>query len=269
MNQSIKFSCFLFIIFFVASCATVEKTEPAVRLGKTRRVQLLEALDSISLRKPTFFYTKITTKYSDSTTEKSFKTSIRMVKDSAINLLVSYATIPVINSMITKDSLSVVNKIDKCIILEELSFIKESFGVDVMYSNLEEIILGLPLDYDTNQRYFQMHDPNNYVLSSHKKLKIRRNERNAADDIVIQYFLNARMNELVKMEVISPADSTQIEVDYLSREMIENYLVPKEVIIRIKTPRKTVTIDLTYERTEINNRQPLIFIIPEGYEECK
>ena len=66
MNQPINFSRFLFIIFFVASCATVKKTEPTVRLGKTRRVQLLEALDSISLRKPSFFYTKITTKYSDS-----------------------------------------------------------------------------------------------------------------------------------------------------------------------------------------------------------
>jgi len=269
MNRYIKFYSFLFAISIFASCATVKIVEPTIRFGKTRRVQLLEALDSISLRKPNFLYTKITTRYSDSTTEKSFKTSIRMVKDSAINLLVSYASIPVINSMITKDSLTVVNKIEKCVVLKELSFIKESFGVDVLYSNLEEIILGLPLDYDTNQRYFQMHDPNNYVISSHKKTQIRRNERNASDDIVIQYFLNSKMNEVVKMQVISPADSTEIEVDYLSREMIEDFLVPKEVIIRVKTPRNIITIELLYERTEINIRQPLIVIIPEGYEECK
>lgn len=269
MSRYIKIFSFLFIILFFASCATVKKAEPTVRLEKTRRAELLEALDSISLRKPNFFYSKITTRYSDTTTEKSFKTSIRMVKDSAINLLVSYATIPIINSMITNDSLTVVNKMDKCLLLKDLSFIKESFGVDFKYANLEEIFLGLPLDYDTNQRYFKMHDPNNYVISSHKKLQIRRNERNASDDIVIQYFLNAKMTELEKMQVISPSDSTEIQVDYISHEMVDNYAIPKEVIIRVKTPRNAILIELSYDKTEINVRQPLIVVIPEGYEECK
>ncbi len=192
-----------------------------------------------------------------------------MVKDSAVNLMVTFAGIPVINSMISKDSLIVVNKIDKCLILKDLSFIKDAFGVDFKFNNVEELLLGLPLDYDTTQRYFQMQDPTNYVISSHKKIQIRRNERNPSDEIVIQYFLNPLMNELVKTLVSSPVDSTEIEIDYLSRELIENYSVPKDVLIQVRTPKNNIRIDLTYERTEINLRQPLFVTIPEGYEKCK
>jgi hypothetical protein len=114
-----------------------------------------------------------------------------------------------------------------------------------------------------------MQDPTNYVISSHKKIQIRRNERNPSDEIVIQYFLNPLMNELVKTLVSSPVDSTEIEINYLSRELIENYYVPKDVFIHVRTPKNNIRIDLTYERAEINIRQPLFVTIPEGYEKCK
>ncbi len=270
MNRSIEIVSFLFTLILITSCGSVKEIEPVVvKLEKTRRSELLHALDSISTRKPSFFYSKITTSYSDTTTEKAFKTSIRMVSDSAINLTVSYAAIPVITSMITKDSLKIVNRIDKCLIFKDLSFIKETFGIDFKYNNVEELFLGLPLDYDTTQRYFQMQDPTNYVISSHKKIQIRRNERNPSDDIVIQYFLNSKMNELVKTLVNSPHDSTEIEINYITRELIENFHIPKDVLIQVRTPKNNIRIDLTYEKTEVNIRQPLVVTIPEGYEICK
>ncbi len=270
MNQFIKFLSILFTLLLFASCAAVKEIEPIVeKLEKTRKSELLNALDSITLRKPDFFYSKITTSYTDTTMEKAFKTSVRMVKDSAINLVVSYAAIPVINSIVTIDSFKVVNRIDKCLMFKDLSYIKEAFGIDFKFNNVEELFLGLPLDYDTTQRYFKMHDQNNYVLSSHKKLQIRRNERHPNDDIVIQYFLNPTLTELVKTFVSSPVDSTEIEINYTSRESIENYMVPKDVLIRIKSPKNNIRIELTYERTEINVRQPVFVTIPEGYEMCK
>ena len=114
-----------------------------------------------------------------------------------------------------------------------------------------------------------MQDPTNYVISSHKKIQIRRNERNPSDDIVIQYFLNSKMNELVKTLVNSPHDSTEIEINYITRELIENFHIPKDVLIQVRTPKNNIRIDLTYEKTEVNIRQPLVVTIPEGYEICK
>lgn len=269
MNQFIKIANYLLVCLLFASCATTKPAEESVKLPKRKPKEMLELLDSISIRKPDFFYTKLDTHYKDTNREVSFKTSMRMVRDSAINLLITYSRIPIVNSMITKDSMTIVNKKDRCVIKEDLSYLKESFGVDFAYTNLEEIFLGLPLDYDTTQKYHQIHDPYNYIISSHRKHKIRRNERRVREDIVMKYIINKEFNHLKGMEVFSPSDSTEILVEYKSREMVENYFIPKEVYIQVKTPRNNIFIDLTYEKTEVNIRQPLIVIIPEGYEKCE
>ena len=269
MIQSIKLIHFLLFIVLLSSCAKIETPEDFVKLERRTKGELLDALDSISFVKPSFFYTKISTDYSDTNKSLSFKTSVRMVRDSAINILITYAKIPIINSMITKDSLTVVNKKEKCVIKKDLSYIKETFGIDFNYKNLEEIILGLPLDYDAEQRYFQINDPFNYVISSHRKHKIKRNERLAKEDYVIKYFLNASATELTAMQVISPSDSTEIRVEYKSREMIDKFLIPKDVQIRAITPRNSIVIEMSYEKCEVNQPQPLIVVIPEGYEKCE
>lgn len=270
MNQFIKILYSFFFVVFLYACASTKeiKSEELVKLDRRKTSDLQDVLDSISVKKPNFFYTKISTDYNDTNRNLSFKTSLRMVKDSAMNLLITYAKIPIVNSIITRDSLTIVNKKDRCFIKKDLSYIKESFGIDFNYRNLEELFLGLPLDYDLNQKYFQIHDPYNYIISSHRKHQIKRSEKKSKEDVVIKYYLNNALNHLKRMEIFSPSDTTQINVDYKSREFIEGYTIPKDVSIHIKTPRNNILIDLKYDKTEIDQRQPLILVIPEGYEKC-
>lgn len=271
MNPITRIATYLFLCLLFASCATTKSSEELVKLERRKTVEMIAVLDSITLRKPDFFYSKIDTDYKDTTKSLSFKTSMRMVKDSAINFLITYAKIPIVNSIISKDTLTIVNKKEKCYIREDLSYLKQSFGVDFEYHNLEEIFLGLPLDYDTTQKYFQIHDPYNYIISSHRKHKIKRNGRRfqEKEDIVIKYILNNEFNHLKGLEVLSPSDSTEIIVNYISREMVDNYSIPKNVEIEVRTPRNNIFINLTYEKITINLREPLILIIPEEYGKCE
>lgn len=272
MSRYIKFLYILVSGTLIISCATSKQIDEASKQDKLERRKtqdLLNVVDSISKKTPTFFYSKIKSSYTDTNRSNSFKTSIRLAKDSAVHAIISFANIPIINSIITKDSLTLTNKKDKCYMKQDLGFFKESFGVDFNYKNIEEIILGLPIDFDTNQRYFQKHDPNNYILSSHKKFKIRRAEKKAKDDIIIQYFLNRQANELTSMEIESPSDSTSIKVNYISSEIIDGYRFPKDVVINIKTPRNNIQIDLSYDKIEVNLPQPIFLVIPESYEKCE
>jgi hypothetical protein len=269
MNLFIKLTYSFFLCLLIASCAVTSNSEISVKLERRKTHELLHVLDSISKRKPEFFYSKVSTSYSDTSKNLSFKTSIRMVKDSALNLLITYAKIPIYNSMVTKDTISVMDKRSKCYYKEDLSYIKETFGVDFNYRNLEEIFLGLPIDYESNQKYFQIHEPSNYIISSHRKHKIKRNEKKAKEDIVFKYYITNEVNHLKKMEISSPSDSIEIVVDYKTRETIDQYAIPKDVTVTITTPRNNILIDMTYEKSEINQRQPLVYIIPEGYEKCE
>jgi hypothetical protein len=273
MSHYIKVLNLFGILLLFTACAKQLTDIEQIKLPRKKTQDLLVMMDSLSHRKPAFFYTKIKTDFSDTNRNISFKTSIRMVKDSAINTLITYATLPIINSIITQDTVKIVNKRDKCYIIQSLSYIKDNFGIDFNYKNLEELILGMPLDYDTTQKYFQIHDPFTYTLSSHKKRDIRRLDRNERmqekEDVVIKYFLTDDAKGLKGMYIESPTDSTSIKVDYLSREMVTAYNVPKEVYIAITSPRNQIRINMSYDKIEINQPQPLFLVIPEGYEKCK
>ncbi len=262
---------FPFIALLLFSCAKELTEADRQKLPRRKAQDLIHIMDSLSHRKPSFFYTKIATDYSDTNRTISFKTSIRMIKDSAINTLITYANIPIVNSIITNDTVKIVNKRDKCYITQSLDYIKDNFGVDFSYRNLEELILGMPLDYDTAQKYFQIHDPYNYTVSSHKKREIKRLDRNdkeIKEDVIIKYFVADSLNGLKGMFIESPSDSTSIKVEYLNRELVSNFNVPKEVYIVITSPRNQMRINLNYNKIEIDEPQPLHLVIPEGYEKC-
>ena len=271
MNQNIKVFLGLVSLFlFLEGCITSQNViGENVKLEREKTNDLIFFLDSISDKKPFFFYAKIATDYSDTSKSLRFKTSLRMVKDSAMNLLFTYAKFPVANAIISKDSLTIVNKRTKCFIHQDLSYIKESFGIDFVYSNLEEVFLGLPLDFDVDQKYFQIHQSNYYVISSHRKNKIKRGEKKDKEDIFVKYFIDQEMSSLAGMYISSPSDSTEIFVEYKSRELVEEYLLPKEVNINVITPRNNIKIALEYDKAEVNQPQPLILVIPSGYEHCK
>ena len=276
MSQNIKyFLVGTFLTLFLVSCSEKLVVIHPEKLERKKTPELVHTLDSLFLLRPTFFYSKISTQFQDTNQSVSFKTSIRMVKDSATNALITYAAIPIFNTMLTKDSLTILNKRSKCYSKSKLSSLKDNFGYDFEYKNIEEIILGLPVAYDTNQKYFQIHDPYNYIISSHRKKEIKRNDRarpnrrNERSDIIIKYFLTADAKGLKKMEIESPDDSTQIFVEYLSREMVDNFNIPKEVTVNVKTPRNNILVNLTYEKIEINQPQPLFLVIPENYEICE
>lgn len=271
MIRSTKYKSFLLFIgvFLLASCAKKLTEVEKERLPRMKTNELVDVLDSLSDLKPQLFYSKINTKFSDTNRNISFKTSIRLVKDSAINTLITYATLPIVNAMITKDSVVIVNKREKCYIRQSMNYIKENFAVDFNYRNIEEIILGLPLDFDSTQKYFQLNDPYNYIISSHKKRELKKVEKLQKEDIAIKYFLSDDARSLKGMHIESPSDTASINIEYLERQNVSGYNLPKEVFIQIKSPRNNMLINMSYDKVEVNEPKELILIIPESYGECE
>jgi hypothetical protein len=273
MTQFIKRILPFIGLLILFSCSpklgtTLENSIPLEKLPKKKDKELVETLDSLSNVKPKTFYSKLSVDYKDSTREISFKTSLKIVTDSAVNAIITYAKIPIVTTMITNDTITLVNRKDKCYIVQTLSYIKETFGIDFTYTNIEELFLGRPLDYNIEQKYFVINNPYQYNISSHKKREKKRFERKAKDDIIINYFLTNDAKELKKTIIESPSDSTEITVDYFSRQIEQGINIPKNVQIHIKAPRNNIFIKLEYEKVEINEPQELIIVIPENYEKC-
>jgi hypothetical protein len=251
------------------SCSKTTTEIALVKLPKVKDKDLIDLLDSLASVKFQHFYSKISTKLQDSTQNVSFKTSVRIKSDSAINALITFAKIPVLNALLTKDSVTMTDKRSKCYVKESLDYIQDNYSIDFSYKNVEELILGLPINYDTNERYFQINDPYNYTISSHRKKDIKKNERRHGREIITYYTLSEDLKNLKSMRIESPEDSAIIQLDYLTRELIDGYLVPSDVNLYLSTPKKIMNIGLEYRKTRMNENEPIYFVIPESYERCE
>ena len=265
------------LLILVSSCSPKLILLNSEKLDRKKTSELTDALDEMSKLRPDYFYSRISTKFKDTTQSVSFKTSLKIKRDSAVSAFISFAAIPIIQAIVTQDSLTVVNKRNKCFTLTDLSIIKNTFGYAFEYGNVEEILLGLPLAYDTNQRYFQIHDPHNYIISSHRKRQIKKNEKGKPmdknngndDEIIVKYFLSDDISRIKKLEIESPSDSTRLEVNYVTSEIVNSFSVPKSVEIQVFTPKNTISLKLDYEKTEVNEPQSLLLVIPKTYSICE
>lgn len=265
-----KYILSVFLLIFIFGCGNSKHAsdENTDKLPNVEESVLIERLDSLAHRRPDHFYTKFNSHYDDSEYSISFKTSIRMREDSALNALITYATIPIYNTMVTPDTLTLVDKRNKCYIQENVSYLKETFNVDFQHKNIEELILGLPIAWDSDLEYHQLDDPYNYVVSSFAEEEINEMEKHK-DKVFIRYYLSEDTKTLNKTIINSPKDTTSITINYYDREMINNYSIPNEGDITVETPRDKIFISFKYNRTSVNEPKILYLVIPDSYEECE
>lgn len=267
------FKLFLFSITggVLIACSTVKSIEDVdeLDLPKKSDEELILALDSLSINKVEYFYAKASSKYKDSSTNASFKTTVRLIADSATNLRMTYANIPVVNALVSLDSVHVTNKREKCYLKESMAFLKESFAVDFSLKNIEELLLGLPIAYQDEVKYHQNKSDKTYTLCSHSKRDLRRIARGNLREVVFYYTLSEDLSQLTASEIISPVDSTVIKLDYLSRQLVDDILLPKKINVHITSPKKNINFAMEYKKIRVNQVESIHFVIPESYEKCK
>lgn len=272
--HKLGYICFLFL--GLTACKTQELvTEQSAidKLPKIKDKELIDRIDSLSHIEPKTFYSKLSLSYRDLSkpteeSEISLKTSIKIVSDSAVSAIITYARIPVVTALVTQDTLSVVNKRDRCYTVASLDYLKDLFGVDFSYENIEEIIYGKPLDYQLTQKYFVDNDPFQYSISTHKKHDRKKPDRKQRDDLMIQYHLTDDAKAIKQTRIWSVEESTEVSVVYLERQQLNGFDLPLRVEINIRTPKKSLLLTLVYDRIEVNEPQELIIVIPESYEKC-
>ncbi|PWH85333.1 hypothetical protein DIT68_10375 [Brumimicrobium oceani] len=261
------FSVLLFSSLVACGSKRNMDLENTDKLPKVKEEILINRLDSLSKQRADHFYTKLSSKYSDSKYNVSFKTSIRMRADSAFHALITFARIPIYNVMVTPDTLTMVDKRNNCFMIENMEYLKTTFGVDFKHKNIEELVLGLPIAWDKDTEYQQIKDPYNYVVSSLSKRRIRRQD--SEEEVIIRYFLSEDTESLKKVIIDSPKDTTTITVNYYGREMVSGFSIPLEGNINVETPRDTLFVDFQYNKTSVNDPRVLYLSIPNKYEKCE
>lgn len=265
----------------LSSCApkTTPVAIPKVKESKFNKVDMVQVLDSLSKTKLTFFYGKISTTYQDKKQNLSFKTSLKINPDSAVTALITYAGIPIINSIITKDSVKYQNKRSKCFTENDIHLLQDNFNVPFEFKNIVELLTGLPVGFEVDSdKYAELPDSVYHIIFFKRPKKIKKEKglsylADAKDDILIRYFLSGRNNDLLdRVEIESPSDQVNIKIEYLKRNYFgpkKEYLFPTTIHIKIIAPENEINISLDYEKIEVDLPQTMNYSVPTSYAICE
>jgi len=259
-----KVAILSFILLTLLSCGRKKSAFSPEFPTKTTE-ELVNRLDELSNLEWDFLTAKTNVKLSGDNQNNAFKASLRMKRDSALLVNISFAGIPIVQTVLSNDSLKLLNRKDKCYQFQDRSALAQIIDFPIEYSQLQDLLIGKPLLFDKNEAHIQIQDAGFYQI----KTKRKRLQETTQEEVIITYFLNPLTLELNKVTLESPFDQTTMEIVYVGKhEKIEGLSLPQQIDLVIHGPKSTTTLNIAYNRPDISNEKKISLNVPENYVPC-
>ncbi len=258
------------LIFSIFSCKTVKKINKAIAPKDTTAVIMFDKTkaDSLFMIQKTIenlnrnyidfktFNAKIKVHYQDSKGKNQDVTAIvRIIKDSAIwiSLTASFLSIEAYRALITKDSVILLNKLDKEVQYRSLDYLQEVTEIPFDYKTLQDLLVGNPVFIDSNIVYYKKTD--NQILFSMVGSYFKNLLTLSSDN----YFLTHS-----KLDDVDLARNRTADITYAGYENKTgfNFSTYREITV---SEKKKLDIQLDFKQYEFNKDLSVSFNIPKNY----
>jgi hypothetical protein len=263
---------FIGIVFLysMVGCRSTKKLQTAVNKKDTlisnpsatindSLKQAAFSLNSLAKHKVNFttFSAKIKVEYEDSKGKQpDFNAFVRLYSDSVlwVSISATFLGIEAFKILITKDSIIIVNKLDKQVEHHPFNYIEEITHIPLNFSNLQDLIIGNPI----------------YVGDS--VVSYRQTENHILIATVGKFFKNlltiSADNKLIERSKLDDLDVNQnrtADITYGDYEKSSNdyFATYREITVAEKTK---VDIRLSFKQYEFNKELSFPFSIPKNYK---
>ncbi len=251
-----KIITFLFISVLILSCKTAKISSNSTASKDVKLEQVVAGHNEV-FKDFSRLNIKASAKYEDDKNKQSVGADIRIKKDEIIWINITYFSVPVARALITPNKVSYYEKINGTYFDGDFALISNWLGTDLDFQKVQNLLLGKALE-DINKDKFVMEIVNNmYSLSEKKPKEIQKNYTFEAGTFLLK-------NELIYQK----SENRTLAIKYDSYVPFENMIFPKEISIKA-TQKKQVSIDIEYNKFELNKEAPFTFSIPNGYEKVE
>jgi Domain of unknown function (DUF4292) len=256
--------------FFILSCKTVKQINKAIAPKDSTAVTIIDQskLDSILMIKKTIenlnrnyidfktFSAKIKVQYQDGKGKNQDLTAIvRIIKDSTIwiSLTASFLSIEAYRVLITKDSVILLNKLDREVQYRSLDYLQDVTEIPFDYKTLQDLLVGNPVFVDSNIVYYKKTD--DQILFS----MVGKYFKNLLTLSSANFYLTHSKLDDVDISRSRTADLTYS--DYENKAGF-NFSTYREITV---SEKNRLDIRLNYKQYEFNKDLSVSFNIPKNY----
>lgn len=214
--------------------------------------------------------------------EVEINMTAKVVLDSAIEIRLKKAGIPLLKALITKDSIFIRNDFnEKSVRLMDYLDLEKLIEVSVDYDLIQKLVLGKPYYYYAVNQYKYHEDKPYHLLTSIGKRRLERQLKQEENpeaifgevdeedqEILIQaLWFNGLERSLASMFVKEPKENRKLWLDYQDKIYLNGQSIPKniEIGLKIKNNKKK---HITVKHTKLYAKDPfkLKFKVPSKYE---
>ncbi len=205
----------------------------------------------------TTFSSKIKVQYEDSRGKQpDFNAFIRLYSDSVlwVSISATFLSIEAFKILITKDSIIIVNKLDKMVEYHPFNYIEDITHIPLNFSTLQDLLIGNPI----------------YVGDS--VVAYRQTENHILIATIDKFFKNlitvSADNKLIERSKLDDLDVSQnrtADITYGDYEKNNGvyFATDREITVAEKTK---VNISLSFKQYEFNKELSFHFVIPPNYK---
>lgn len=267
------------LLFF--SCVTERKVIKAP-LKDQGIDYLLNNTDSNTL-KYEYFYGKLYVNYKSKENSSSFSVNLRIKQDSIIWLSITPALgIEAARVVITKDSVKIINRLEKTYMIKDHSYFKDKLKFNLNYSIIQSLLTNQLFLLYPQSTYKPSIDKQEYQLSTINRIALNKmiyNEMNNEADLMIhKLWIHSELFKVVKVAINEFKENRKLSIQYDDFEEIDDgQYFPFVQIVRIQSRNKAqiqysnqnkwvTEILIDYSKIEINDKLKFSFNIPRKYE---
>ncbi|HBK82562.1 MAG TPA: DUF4292 domain-containing protein [Flavobacterium sp.] len=248
----------VFLVLFISSCKTTKQAVTvANNTNNSKSVNEIIKGHQDNFKDFLTLNIKASIKYEDVKNKQNVNADIRIKKDEIIWINVKVFGISVAKAYITPTKVSYYEIINATYFDGDYALISNWLGTNLDFQKIQNLLLGKAMG-DINSEKFMISFIDNLCLVSEKNIEA----------ISKQYTFD-NTSFLLKQTVINQiAKNRTLDIKYLSHELFENQYFPKNMSIKA-IQEKQISIDITYNKIELNQTAPFPFSIPSGYEQIE
>ena len=251
-----KISVFLILLLVVTSCKTAQISSNTNASKDAKVEQIVKGHNDV-FKDFERLNIKASIRYEDDKNSQNVSADIRIKKDEIIWINIKFFGISGAKVLITPSRVSYYEIINHTYFDGDFTLISNWLGTDLDFQKVQNLLIGKALEDINKDKFIVEIISNMYKLSEKKPTDIQKNYTFEAGTYLLK-------DELIYQKL----QNRTLDIKYVSYVPYENSIFPKEISIKA-VQDKQVSIDIEYNKFEVNQEAPFPFSIPEGYEKVE
>lgn len=251
MSKAVYFLFFLLLSSSIMSCRS--SAQLTTETPKNRSVKfLLRQLEKNHIDF-TWFGTNAKIKVDSEQEKATFAASIRMQKDSLIWIKLRKVNIEGARVKITPETIEILDRQNGQYIKRPFSFLKNEYGLDVSFAQLQALIIGNPILWEEQSLVSVIRKQQNVLQTPNSK------------KTVLKIFMNP--SSFLINSVQGSMNQNALSIDYNDYQTVEEAQIPTKKTIEIDSEETgLVGLEMSFSKMSLNEIQKVGFRVPDNYE---